>query len=228
MKNCIKCDLPKELDKFYKSKKHKDGYFNICKICNKEKYIENREKKLNYQNEYIKNNLKKVFDYNRKYSLQNKEKSNLYYIQNKEKYKESNKIWREKNKEKLKKQQREYNRNKYKNCIQFKLKSILRSRFYFALKNNKKSKSILKLIGCNINELKIYLEQQFKPEMNWENHGLIWEIDHIISCASFDLNESNQQNQCFHYTNLQPLFKTTDIAKIYGYENEIGNKNKTK
>ena len=35
-----------------------------------------------------------------------------------------------------------------------------------------------------------------------------------------------EQKQCFHYTNLQPLFKTTEIAEQYGYINEIGNRNK--
>jgi hypothetical protein len=61
--------------------------------------------------------------------------------------------------------------------------------------------------------------------MNWDNHGIIWEIDHIKPCASFDLSDIEQQKQCFHYTNLQPLFKTTDIAESFGYD-EAGNRNK--
>jgi len=30
-----------------------------------------------------------------------------------------------------------------------------------------------------------------------------------------------------YYTNLQPLFKTTEIAKSLGYINEMGNRNKS-
>jgi len=70
------------------------------------------------------------------------------------------------------------------------------------------------------------LEQRFKLEMTWENHGILWEIDHIKACSNFDLTKLEEQKQCFHYTNLQPLFKTTEIAEQHGYTNEIGNRNK--
>lgn len=62
--------------------------------------------------------------------------------------------------------------------------------------------------------------------MNWDNHGIIWEIDHIKPCVSFNLIDPEQQKQCFHYTNLQPLFKTNEVAKSFGYIDEIGNRNK--
>lgn len=75
-------------------------------------------------------------------------------------------------------------------------------------------------------ECKQCIEQQFKPEMNWDNHGEMWEIDHIKPCSIFDLTDFKQQEICFHYSNTQPLFKTTAIAELFGYTNEIGNKNK--
>jgi hypothetical protein len=68
---------------------------------------------------------------------------------------------------------------------------------------------------------------QFKTEMTWENHGTVWEIDHIIPCSFFDLTKEEEQQRCYHYTNLQPLFKTTKIAESFGYINEIGNRNKS-
>jgi hypothetical protein len=64
--------------------------------------------------------------------------------------------------------------------------------------------------------------------MTWDNHGDVWEIDHIIGCINFDLTDIEQQKKCFHYTNLQPLFKTSGIAKKFGYTNEIGNRDKIK
>jgi hypothetical protein len=82
-------------------------------------------------------------------------------------------------------------------------------------------------LGSTIEECRLYLESQFKPEMTWENHGEVWEIDHIIPCSSFDLTDTEQQKQCFHYSNTQPLFKTTSIAESFGYKNEIGNRNKS-
>jgi hypothetical protein len=49
--------------------------------------------------------------------------------------------------------------------------------------------------------------------MNWNNHGPIWHIDHIIPCKAFDLTIPEQQRQCFHYTNLQPMFAMANLSK---------------
>jgi len=48
--------------------------------------------------------------------------------------------------------------------------------------------------------------------MNWSNYGK-WHIDHIKSCASFDLSKKSEQKKCFHYTNLQPLWAEENIKK---------------
>ena len=69
------------------------------------------------------------------------------------------------------------------------------------------------MCSSDLNKLKQYLEPQFKPEMNWNNHGEIWEIDHIKPCSSFDLTDTEQQKQCFHYTNLQPLWAEDNLRK---------------
>ena len=62
--------------------------------------------------------------------------------------------------------------------------------------------------------------------MTWENHGVVWEIDHIKSISSFDLTINENIYKAFNYLNTQPLFKTTEIAKNFGYTNEVGNRNK--
>ena len=38
-------------------------------------------------------------------------------------------------------------------------------------------------------------------------------LDHIRPCASFDLTDEAQQRECFHYTNLQPLWATDNMQK---------------
>lgn len=70
----------------------------------------------------------------------------------------------------------------------------------------------LELIGCTRPELVAHLENQFKPGMSWANRNL-WHIDHIRPCASFDLTDPIQIKQCFHYTNLQPLWALENIIK---------------
>jgi hypothetical protein len=237
MKKCSKCKVEKEKFNFFKDKNKKDGLESSCKECKKNNF--NFEKQNKYNKEYYLKNKEKINNYlNKNY---NKEKKKEYYLDNKEKILVKNKIrslncyktnpekkkeYYLKNKEKINKRQLIYIKKQYNENLSFKIVMVLRSRFYLALLKGKKIKSILKLIGCSIEELKVYLEQQFKPEMNWGNHGIIWEIDHIKACANFDLIDLKQQQECFHYTNLQPLFKTTEIAESFGYINEIGNRNK--
>jgi len=81
-----------------------------------------------------------------------------------------------------------------------------------ALKGCYKAKCTIKLIGCDVKELKSHLEKQFTDGMNWENYGK-WHIDHIIPCASFDLTDPQQQKKYFHYSNLQPLWAVDNIRK---------------
>jgi hypothetical protein len=223
MKKCNKCKQDKELCDFYTSKRNKSGYDTQCKEC-KQKYIKINNQK--YGKEYFSTNSKK-------YQQLNKEKINQtqkeYYHNNKhywidnENRKEYCKSYTKLNRKKL----NEWSVTQYKTNPQFKLGMLLRQRFKSAIKGYKISQ-IENLIGCSVIECKLYLEKLFLPEMSWENHGEIWEIDHIKPCVSFDLTDINQQKECFHYSNLQPLFKTTKIAQNFGYTYKIGNRNKGK
>jgi hypothetical protein len=79
------------------------------------------------------------------------------------------------------------------------------------LQGVKKTNSINDFVGCSLQELKCHIEKQFKPGMSWELRN--FHIDHIRPCASFDLSDVEQQRQCFHFTNLQPLWPLENIAK---------------
>ena len=79
---------------------------------------------------------------------------------------------------------------------------------------------MLELIGCTSDKMKAHLEAQFSPGMTWDNYGhpnggytAGWHIDHIIPCAAFDLTDPVEQKQCFHYTNLQPLWAEDNLKK---------------
>lgn len=82
----------------------------------------------------------------------------------------------------------------------------------------KRNNPTWKLVGCSRDELRSHLEAAFKPGMTWENYGrpdgfMGWEIDHIRPCISFDLTDPEQQRQCFHFTNLQPLWAAENNFK---------------
>jgi hypothetical protein len=64
-----------------------------------------------------------------------------------------------------------------------------------------------RLIGYDPIGLLAHIAAQFQPGMSWDNRGIVWQIDHIKPCASFDLTDTAQQAACFHYTNLRPLLQ---------------------
>jgi hypothetical protein len=90
----------------------------------------------------------------------------------------------------------------------------LRRRLNKALRGISKSARTLALLGCTLDELRSHLEAQFKPGMTWENYGYRgWHVDHIRPCSNFDLSDPEQQRQCFHFTNLQPLWAELNLKK---------------
>jgi len=88
----------------------------------------------------------------------------------------------------------------------FRLEQALRSRLFDTLKGNRKSAKTMRLLGCSIENLWIYLESKFSEGMSRENYGKLWEVDHIMPCAIFDLSKPEHQRRCFHFSNLQPLW----------------------
>jgi hypothetical protein len=212
MKECLECKNKKPLNEFYKDKTRKHGYTYKCKLCiriqNQVYYSKNKEEHNLRNIKWQCENVEKQQRYSKKSYLSLKTTPD--WLKNKYKYNNS------------------YQKLKYNDNPNFKIIKLIRNRFMQSLKHTNKSTSSILLLGCSIEEFKLYLEQQFKSEMNWENHGIVWEIDHIKACANFDLKDIEQQKECFHYTNMQPLFKTTEIAEQHGYQNEIGNRNKSK
>jgi hypothetical protein len=204
-KKCAKCDQLKSMDSFTNNKSKKDGKCPYCRDCyaviNKTWRKNNPARDKIIHDKWRQNNVNKV----RKARLKG-------YYRSHEKNKMRNKLWKQNNKDKVNEINKRYQNNKYKTDINYKIKVTLRNRFYKLIKGKHKKNSVLKLLGCSIDELKIYLEKKFIDGMSWTNHGK-WHIDHIKPCCSFDLTKISEQKKCFHYTNLQPLWAKDNIIK---------------
>ncbi len=106
-----------------------------------------------------------------------------------------------------------------KNKPSFRITENLRRRLNSAVSDRRESFG--ELLGCGIAFLIKRIEGMWGNGMSWENYGRCkqtgrnsgWEIDHIRPCASFDLTDPEQQKQCFHYTNLQPLWASKNASK---------------
>lgn len=96
-----------------------------------------------------------------------------------------------------------------------KIANMFRSRTCRAIKQQLGCKKVnsIELLGCSIKELMDHLQSKFYADMSWENYGSYWHIDHIRPCASFNLQNEEEQKICFHYSNLQPLTAKDNIIK---------------
>ena len=103
-------------------------------------------------------------------------------------------------------------RKKWYSLPQNRIAMICRVRIREALKGKKKLLNTEILLGCSFNNFKKYLESKFLPNMSWNNYGQ-WHIDHKLPCSSFNLSDLKKQKECFHYTNLQPLWAKDNLKK---------------
>ena len=90
---------------------------------------------------------------------------------------------------------------------EFKLIHNLRSRLRKALNGKSRDKGIMKITGCTMQELSMYLESKFKPGMTWDNYGKEWQIDHMRPLFEFDLTDPEQLKLACNFKNLQPISK---------------------
>lgn len=101
-------------------------------------------------------------------------------------------------------------------------------KFIDSLRNRQKQvikgiTSTTKGLGCNKEELKLYLENQFVDGMNFDNYGNrsgCWSIDHIIPLSSYQKDEngnwdvdSEYNKKLIHYTNLRPMWHEDNLKK---------------
>lgn len=96
-----------------------------------------------------------------------------------------------------------YHRKRRANNLTAKVLGNLRNRIRSAVKT--KSNSTIVLLGCDIEFFIKHLENQFTPEMSWENYGKYWSIDHIKACQTFNMESEEEQRKCFNWSNCRPL-----------------------
>lgn len=96
----------------------------------------------------------------------------------------------------------------------YRIAENLRNRLRRELKKCNTTKTVKhsNLLGCSSIFLKEYIENIFLVGMTWDNYGQ-WHIDHIKPCSAFNLTSLEEQKECFHYSNLQPLWAIDNLKK---------------
>jgi hypothetical protein len=212
-KVCNTCNIEKDITCFAKGiNKYKgrvsEYYYNKCKECDRER----------------------VNKLNAKSRAKHRERNKLYQLKynqrpgRKEAQAEYDRIYYNNNKEKKKARAKAHTYRKREIDPTFRLKQSISGNIRQTIKKNgskKNGQSIFRYLSYSIEELKIYLENQFESWMTWENWGLYrldtwddndpttwtWQLDHIIPHSTFHYTsmESEEFRACWNLSNLRPL-----------------------
>lgn len=186
MKKCNKCGRLLDETMFHKNKDSKDGLTSLCKDCR------NKANRIYYNNEEIKER-KRLYkqNYDKEHRIQKKEYMDEYI-----------------NRPGIKQQRMNYQINRYRTDIRFRLDSLTINVCSRVLSGKTKCPDCLEQrCGFTAQQLREHIESQFTPEMNWSNYGTYWELDHIIPRFKFyyESYDDEQFKQCWALSNLRPL-----------------------
>jgi hypothetical protein len=209
-KTCYKCGITKSIDEF--------EWRNHCRDCeNKRQKDRNAKKKNGIENGVITGNRKcaiccevkpiSEFRYagTRCYDCETKHRKEYRAS---EEGKQVAKVWYEKYRDKRNEKRRELRNNEvYRETERYsdELRNIVKG-----------SETDVPYLGCNPNEFRDWLTFCFTDDMTMENHGEMWQIDHVLPYSKFDLSDDEQKEVCFNWKNIMPL---------PGNDNQVKNKN---
>jgi len=207
-KICTKCGEEKDFADFTKDKRNKDGMGASCLKCfairSRELSPKRKVKKAEQGKLYREVNKDKI-----------KERIKKWYAVNKSKYKGQSTRWYKENPEKAKKI---YKRRDQKvlGTPKGRISCMMSNRIRNSMRKGMKANHHWEdLVSFTVDQLKMHLEKQFTPEMNWENYGSYWHIDHKIPISVFNYEAPDDIDfkRCWSLKNLQPLEAIKNISK---------------
>ncbi len=137
-----------------------------------------------------------------------------FYIDNKAKKDACHKQYVMDNKCKIQEKRSIRSRFRYANDEEYRMRKNIRSRILDALKTNSKSSNTLSLIGLPSFEI-LAKWLRFNKSLNVTDEKP--HIDHLIPCKSFNLSILEEQNKCFHWSNLRYMNAIDNIKKGHQY-----------
>jgi len=209
MKACTRCGQT-DLSQF--SRSSRDGYKSRCKACIRVYSIEHREEIAAYAMAYRNRNHEKITTNRVLYRTEEHKKEKrvydkIYHASARDRRCALMRAYGVEHKVELQAYRNGYKIIRRKTDSTYRMKACLSARTLYAFKAQglKKSGHTLDWLGCNSIELQTWLTSKFVDDMTLENHGIVWDIDHVIPCSAWDLSKPDHVKACFHWTNLQPL-----------------------
>ncbi len=209
---------------------------HTCRLVSQRRYYtRNKEKEYARSRKWQQANPEKVQEYAKVNYQRHKEafirRARVSSLKDPERTRQCARRYRERNREKMRAASLKwaranmqkiiaYGRERRRGSVQVRLACNLRTALSKALQRNFKKRasnlckqgSAIRDLGCSVDSLKIYLDEQFTSSMTWGNWGQ-WHIDHIVPLSRVDLMDRCQLLKVVHYTNLQPLWAAENIRK---------------
>ena len=83
----------------------------------------------------------------------------------------------------------------------------------FKSQNVRKTIKTFDLLGCSHSFFKNWIVYQLYGNMSLENYASIWQIDHCLPIASFNLLDENDMKKCFNWINFRPMYSNENNSK---------------
>ena len=175
--------------------------------------------------QYAKSYYKKAYALNRRELL---ERNKIWVQQNPDRAREIHENWRKRNRKKINRyyamKRREdpsyknhYLRHKEKiaNSPVLRIKRAAKARIDSACRRLgiKKLLDYEKLIGCSYDELAWRMERMLPSDIQFNDFGKTWQMDHVEEISAFDLSTLDGQIRAFSINNIQPLRGTENQSK---------------
>lgn len=194
-----------------------------CSECQK---IPNLYKRI-YDRKRHKRNREKELEYKRKWNIEKKDqikkRRHKFYLKNQERLRWASRIDYKKNKRKRNQTRMRSWKKQFETDPKFRLNNSIKSYIHHSLKNKGGKKGNRKweiLVGYSLGDLVKHLENKFDENMNWNNYGSYWSIDHKKPKSLFNYTcpEDPEFKECWALSNLQPMEKITNLKKSNKYD----------
>lgn len=196
MKICVCCNLNLPLEEFYRKRRKCPSQNNLdereaqCRSCKKSK-----SKKPHLV-------------------ARRKVRQKAYRQANPERERKRTTAWNKANPDRVNKNNRENKKKRIRENPVLAIRYHMSSRLSHILAGRAKPAPTMSLVGCSLEDLQAHIQRLFQPGMTWDNYGVHgWHVDHKRPCSSFDFKDPDQVRQCFHFSNLQPLWALDNWIK---------------
>ena len=107
--------------------------------------------------------------------------------------------------------------------MNFKLAHNIRVRTskVFKAQNVRKTNKTFDFLGCSHSFFKNWIIHQLYGKVTLENYGSVWQIDHCLAVASFNLSDENNVKRCFNRVNLRTMYVKDNIIKSHKIDERL-------